>query len=127
MKPQNRHSDLIFYSREHHHTLTLCLHVLRNPTSNHQQEIEAHRPDLLHHFQQEEIQFKPLWQKLPISFRQRFEQDHTVLRQLLTKPDYTNSDWNNCFASSLRDHIRFEERELFPAIERCVSTSEKSY
>ena len=35
-------------------------------------------------------------------------------------PEYDNPSWNVEFATLLRDHARFEERELFPAIEKLL-------
>ena len=36
---------------------------------------------------------------------------------MMAHPEYMNESWNKEFAVTLRDHARFEERELFPAIE----------
>ena len=114
MKPLKRHPDLIHLSQEHHHTLALCARILREPHANHQAEIEAHYLDLEQHFQDEERQFAPLWQALPDpSLRQRFEAEHAQLRHLYRHAEFDNPEWNKIFATLLRDHARFEERELF--------------
>ncbi|WP_373699455.1 hemerythrin domain-containing protein [Neisseria dentiae] len=117
MKPLKRHPDLIERSREHHHSLALCVRILRNPADNHQADIEAHLPDLLAHFSAEENQFAPLWPKLDPALRARFEADHRQLRAMAAAPQYGSETWNTGFARTLRDHARFEERELFPAVE----------
>ena len=117
MKPLKRHPDLIERSREHHHSLALCLRILREPSASHQPDIESHAPDLLAHFDTEEQQFAPHWQALDAALKKRFEADHARLREMLVQPQYQNSAWNTEFATTLREHARFEERELFPAIE----------
>lgn len=117
MKPLKRHAALIHLSQEHHHTLALCARILREPEKNHQDDIVAHYVDLEQHFQKEEQQFEPLWQYLPdLSLRQRFEREHQQLRLLYQNADFTNPEWNKQFATLLRDHARFEERELFEKI-----------
>ena len=35
----------------------------------------------------------------------------------MAEPEYGSKVWNTDFAVTLRDHARFEERELFPAVE----------
>ena len=52
--------------------------------------------------------------------RARFENEHAVLRAMHAAPEYDNPLWNVEFATLLRDHARFEERELFPAIEKLL-------
>ena len=118
-----RHAALIPLSQEHHHTLALCVRILRNPEANHANDINHHYVDLLNHFAQEEQQFAPLWTPLKRDdLRQRFEQDHAKLRQMQLDAQYHNPAWNIEFAQTLRDHARFEERELFPALEAILST-----
>lgn len=114
MKPLKRHPALLHLSQEHHHTLALCLRILREPNANHQADIVAHYADLEQHFQDEERQFAPLWQALPDpNLRQRFEAEHAELRRLYRHAEFDNPEWNKTFATLLRDHARFEERELF--------------
>ena len=61
--------------------------------------------------------FAPYWDKVDPALRQRFEGDHAKLRAMMAHPEYMNESWNKDFAVTLRDHARFEERELFPAID----------
>ncbi len=114
MKPLKRHPELIHLSQEHHHTLALCARILRDPSQNHQADITAHYVDLEKHFSEEENLFAPLWDKLPDpTLRQRFEQEHAELRRLYHAAEFDSPEWNQQFATLLRDHARFEERELF--------------
>lgn len=121
MKPLKRHPSLIARSQEHHHTLALCLRILRNPAVSHQTDIKARIPDLLGHFAAEEAQFAPLWDKIDPALRTRFESEHRQLRAMMAEPQYQSETWNSEFARTLRDHARFEERELFPAAEPFLS------
>lgn len=112
-----RHETLIELSRDHHHTLAMAARILRDPQADHSIDIRNHSRDLLEHFIREEQQFAPLWQKLPDhNLRLRFERDHTALRELLSQPQYGEPQWQNMLAERLRDHVRFEERELFEAL-----------
>lgn len=113
-----RHPLLIKLSQEHHHTLALCLRILRDPSLNHQDDITAHFFDLEKHFLEEEQMFAPLWDKLNrADLQQRFEAEHAQLRNLYHQAQFDAPDWNTQFATLLREHARFEERELFPALE----------
>ncbi|ASK27557.1 hemerythrin domain-containing protein [Neisseria chenwenguii] len=117
MKPLKRHPALIELSREHHHSLALCVRLLRAPSENHQAELVPHFAELAVHFQSEEAQFAPYWHLVAADLRGRFEADHAKLRAMMAAPEFENAAWNTDFATTLRDHARFEERELFPAVE----------
>lgn len=117
MKPLKRHPALIGLSREHHHALSLCVRVLRTPSENHRSDIEAQFPELLSHFDEEERQFAPYWHHIGAALKTRFDHDHAKLRAMIAAPEFDSEDWNKDFATTLRDHARFEERELFPEIE----------
>ncbi len=112
-----RHEALTGLSRDHHHTLAMALRILRDPHADHSADIRNHSRDLLEHFVREEEQFAPLWQKLPDhGLRLRFENDHAALRELLNQAQYGKPQWQSMLAERLRDHVRFEERELFEAL-----------
>ena len=113
-----RHPLLIELSQEHHHTLALCVRILRAPETDHRHDITEHFIDLEKHFAKEETMFAPLWDKLNrADLRSRFEQEHARLRELFRHAQWNDAAWNTEFATLLRDHARFEERELFPALE----------
>ena len=118
MQPLKRHPDFIKHSQQHHQTLSLCLHLLRQPTSNHRIAIEQQRPDLLAHFLNEETQFASYGPRLnQPTLQQCFESEHAYIRALLAAPRYDDADLNTELATRLRAHIRFEERQLFSALE----------
>lgn len=117
-----RHPQLVPLSKEHHLSLSLCVRILRAPQENHQAEIRAHYQDLLTHFEEEEQQFNALWVTLNRpDLRKRFENDHAILRQMQHEIEQADETWNVRFATILRDHARFEERELFPAMETLLA------
>nr|WP_314268713.1 hemerythrin domain-containing protein [uncultured Kingella sp.] len=118
MKPLKRCKALTQLSQEHHHTLALCLRILRAPEQNHSEDITNHFIDLEKHFESEETQFAPLWDALARpDLRERFETDHADLRLMYRHAEFGSEQWNTTFATRLRDHARFEERELFPALQ----------
>lgn len=117
-----RHKKLIEFSKEHHPSLVLCLKILRHPEQNFEQEISAHFGNLLDHFEREERAFVHLWKRLnDPALEKRFKEEHQILRELHQNPDYTSKAWNQHFAEALRNHARFEERELFPALEQYLN------
>lgn len=117
MKPLKRHPALVGLSRDHHHSLSLCVRLLRTPEEGHRDELEPHFAELETHFREEEAKFAPIWQSIAPELKTRFEGDHAKLRQMMAEPEYGSKVWNTDFAITLRDHARFEERELFPAVE----------
>lgn len=113
-----RHPLLVPLSQEHHHTLALCLRILRHPEQSHRDDINNHFVDLEQHFFKEEQMFAPLWASLNRpDLHDRFSDEHARLRVLYRDADFDDAAWNTEFATLLREHARFEERELFPALE----------
>ncbi|MCP2039478.1 hemerythrin-like domain-containing protein [Neisseria sp. HSC-16F19] len=108
-----RHPALQDFSREHHTALSLANRIRKQPQADHQADIERHRDELLQHFDAEEQQFLPYWPQLPIALQQRFAAEHAELRRLLAQ---TPADAAQ-LAELLTAHVRFEERELFNAIQ----------
>lgn len=121
MKPLKRHPMLIHLSQEHHPALALCARILRHPQHNHREEIVAHYADLEKHFSEEETLFASWWHALPNpKWRKQFETEHAQLRQLYQHAQFDQAQWNTEFATLLRNHVRFEERELFEQFTQCV-------
>ncbi|WP_274572612.1 hemerythrin domain-containing protein [Neisseria leonii] len=113
-----RHPLLVPLSQEHHHSLALCLRILRAPETDHRAAIAGHFATLLPHFAEEERQLSAVWPHLRhTGLQQRFEADHAALRSMRIPPDHADAAWQTRFAALLRGHVRFEERELFPAAE----------
>ena len=96
-----RHPLLIELSQEHHHTLALCVRILRSPETDHRHDITEHFIDLEKHFSKEETMFAPLWDKLDrADLRSRFEQEHARLRELFHHAQWNDAAWNTENANS---------------------------
>ena len=123
IKPIKRSEQLISLSREHHDALLFIWKIrqgLKNGTSislindyikwfwqNH----------LVDHFRQEEEILLPyLLQTDPLAAQ--LISEHKVIRSMIDQQH--DSDSISTFADILDKHVRFEERELFPQIEKNV-------
>lgn len=123
--PIKRHQALVAFSRDHHFGLLLVwkikqgldLAVAPGRISNYVLHFFEH--DLKKHFEEEE---QLLFPKLPPGneLRQQAEKEHVFIKGLV---DQIRRDGNNKnlllqFSDALKDHIRFEERDLFAAIQK---------
>lgn len=109
-----RHPTLQPFSREHHQALSLGL-ALKQQRPDAHALLASQKSSLLAHFDEEERLFAPVfahWSNTDLS--DRFYQEHQLLRTALASP---NKDEQNLIGQSLIDHVRFEERILFVAIE----------
>lgn len=122
-----RHPDLIHLSREHHQALVLArrARTLDAASPEARQWLQDFRPiwteSLLPHFAQEESQLPPvlntpeagpaIWQLL---------NEHAMLRSLAAQLLAGQAQWIQPFGQRLEDHVRFEERELFPLYQQQV-------
>jgi hemerythrin-like domain-containing protein len=127
IKPIKRSEQLISLSREHHDALLFIWKIrqgLKNETAvsiisdfinwfwqNH----------LVEHFRQEEeilIPYLSNSDKLSVQMLK----EHALIKSEMRKEFNKNSI--AAFADILDKHVRFEERELFPHIEKTVSTDQ---
>ncbi len=117
-------------SREHYKALTLAKACERAVGASDaeqlaatcQRAIESFANELEPHFQIEEQSLLPLLKGAETqSLVQRALEDHSQLRALLKKLKQNNRDALDRFGKSLAAHVRFEERELFPALERVLT------
>lgn len=109
-----RSSALTPLSREHHHALVIAKRLLEAGQQSTttlvdywqevQQDIEQ---ELLQHFAEEEEGFGDL---LKGELQNQFQQDHHQLRRLLKTKQ---PEEMLLFAQKLKEHVRFEEREMF--------------
>ncbi|WP_028454662.1 hemerythrin domain-containing protein [Chitinilyticum litopenaei] len=113
-----RSPALIHFSREHHPALVLAKRIQRAADS----ELAALQPspaflaELEKHFVEEEAQFAPALAALP-QLASRFNDDHAALRALMHRLHKGELAALAEFAQRLEAHVRFEERELFPALQ----------
>lgn len=114
-------------SREHHTALTLAKACARAVDSCNeeligktcQRVIQAFTVELEPHFQIEERTLLPLLQNAEHGqLEQRTLDDHQRLRTLLSGLQQNDIAALDSFGELLSAHVRFEERELFPELER---------
>lgn len=108
-----RHTRLAQLSREHHTALRLGRHLLAGGA---EAELGAELPALEAHFAEEERDLLPLLETAHhAALAGRLRAEHAQLRQLfvgaLSGGDQAKT------GQALIDHVRFEERELFPVLE----------
>ena len=131
LQPLKRVPALIKFSQEHHQGL-LCVWKIRE---GFRKSVSAERiglyavhffeSDLKQHFRNEE---EKLFIKLPADndLRIEAENDHKIIYGLidsLRRTPGTKTLLEN-FAETLEKHIRFEERQLFPFIQKSVPGKE---
>lgn len=113
-------------SREHHTALTLAKACERAAQSRDEERIaktcqrviQAFSAELEPHFQLEEQSLLPLLRSAENRpLEQRTLEDHQQLRALLDGLQQNNIEALDSFGKLLSAHVRFEERELFPALE----------
>lgn len=122
-----RSEALIELSREHHGALSLAQRarlVAGNGDAAAVEGIaakvgERFRTELLPHFEEEERWLLPLLrQQGETALAERTLAEHAELAQLAERLRLPSREGLLAFADALTRHVRFEERELFPAAER---------
>ena len=113
-------------SREHHTALALAKACERAVQSRDeglvgktcQRILQAFSDELEPHFQIEEQSLLPLLRSAGNApLEQRTMEDHQQLRALLNGLQQNDIEALDSFGKLLSAHVRFEERELFPALE----------
>jgi hemerythrin-like domain-containing protein len=116
-------------SREHHTALTLAKACERAVQSHDAEQIaatcqrilKAFPAELEPHFQIEEQSLLPLLNSAGNKpLEQRTLEDHRQLRALLDDLQQNDDGALDSFGKLLMEHVRFEERELFPALENVM-------
>ena len=129
--PIKRHQALVSFSRDHHFGLLLVWKIKQGLAN----AIDAERisnyvlyffeKDLQQHFEEEE---QILFPKLPVDnvLRRRAEKEHAMIYDMIgqLRNDRTNEKLLLQFAETLKDHIRFEERELFAFLQHVLTDKE---
>ena len=137
-----RHQSLYPLSHDHHHALVQALNLDKAGAGGDQaglREAAARfadfwRSDLQRHFAQEEQIVLPLLAKYKAAdaaeIRDTLEQHSTIARLIgelnenLARQESIEASLLTNLADSLRRHIRYEESELFPAVEATVPEEE---
>lgn len=112
-------------SREHHAALSLARRIHKHADDLPElaalaQQLRDGTAELLAHFAQEESLFLPDMLELHPTLCQQLCDEHLHLRAYLARVSQGDHDCMFEFATLLIAHVRFEERELFPAFERSV-------
>lgn len=113
-------------SREHYSALILAKACERTSKSGDErsvmevclQALQAYESQLEPHFQFEECSLLPLLKSVEAQpLVERTLADHGRLRDLLSGLRRNDAESLGSFGKCLTDHVRFEERELFPLLE----------
>jgi hemerythrin-like domain-containing protein len=124
-----RHPTLQPLSREHHAALVLASACERAAQGADAQlvaktcrrAIQAFESELEPHFRVEEQSLLPLLAGTETEpLLQRTLDEHRQLRGMLTGLQQGEVAVLGSFGAALKAHVRFEERELFPALERLL-------
>lgn len=127
-KPLKRHAALIPFSREHHHSLLLGWKIKTGFSKNVEIERMKKYTDwffknhVLEHFEEEEKYIFPiLGNQHPLV--KKALADHERLTQLFNEEKDIEESLKG-IQKELEAHIRFEERQLFKAIQEDASPEE---
>ncbi|MCR8668672.1 hemerythrin domain-containing protein [Aestuariibaculum sp. M13] len=128
MKPLKRHKALQPLSREHHHGLLLAWKIRigfkKNiePKRIYQYANWFYKTHLISHFKMEELYVFTILEEKNELIKQALN-DHEVIRNLFENIDVDSKTLSD-IAETLDNHIRFEERVLFPKIQEVATESQ---
>lgn len=125
-KPLKRSKELVPLSKDHHEGLLLVWKVrqgLKNGTNA--ETIAAYirwfwYHHLQEHFREEEEILAPALPPQNEMVKQMFT-EHEQIVSIVNSERLSDAEQLTTFATLLNDHIRFEERALFPFAEACLS------
>ena len=124
-----RDPRLVALSSDHHHALALALRATRvvdgslstSPDEMWAEVIAAYNRDLKRHFEIEERLMLPaLESRGAKSLADRTREDHQHIRRCLSDAQTNLTGRLKTFAGLIRRHVRFEEEELFEAVQEQV-------
>jgi hemerythrin superfamily protein len=112
-----RHPQLQPLSREHHHALVLARRATRGDLTAHDVR-RAFDEALAAHFATEEEWLLPALRALGADdLADRTQREHDAIRAAIAEEEVMT------FGRLLADHVRFEERELFPSWEALLDAA----
>lgn len=130
-KPIKRNEHIVILSREHHMGLLFCWKIRqglkKQADTNRIEKYVAYFWDshLRQHFREEEDH---LFEKVNDDFCWKAMQQHREIRALIHQVTGSvpvpSTDMLNQLADCVDAHIRFEERELFPHLEKVLDEQE---
>ena len=113
-----RHDALEPFSRDHYAGLVVARHLMLDQNEASLRAcVEYWNREMQDHFQEEERLLAPL---ATPEMAQRMKQEHNVIREkiLAAQTHHPDSDELREMGQTIHDHIRWEERELFPLLEK---------
>ncbi len=114
-----RDPRLVPLSREHHAALRLGRQLMTGGTTESRAALRAMLPALRAHFAEEERSFLPLLDgRQETALASRLRAEHAALDRLFAAA--LRGEQEAEAGKALIAHVRFEERELFPAIEAAL-------
>lgn len=132
MKSLQRHPALIPLSHDHHHGL-VAAHRLKRGESAYKDIpdaaasiVELWDRELREHFQQEEAFLFPRIAGDLAVMVERAEREHGAMRDMVARccVGPVGDEEIRTFGALLESHIRFEEREMFPVVQRILGEQE---
>ncbi|MEI8281607.1 MAG: hemerythrin domain-containing protein [Armatimonadota bacterium] len=114
-----RHIALEPFSRDHYSGLTLAKGLIEGQPSATERCRSEWDAELRDHFEQEEKLLNPL---IPQEFSEQLTREHREIAHLI----FLLPDLGTTLGQALNDHIRWEERVLFPWIENNCTSDQMS-
>lgn len=124
-KALSRNENLLVLSHEHHHGLVFCARLRK--ADNAEREtilsfvLDFWNRSLLCHFEAEERILFPLISQEDIA--KRFLKEHNDIRKIISLVAEPETDFHKLageLSRVLAEHIRFEERIMFPWLEKAL-------
>ena len=133
-----RHSAIVPLSHDHHHALILALAIKKNAVKSGlgaksieekvKATINAYNTELIPHFSHEEVLLFPIALGKDEELDKMIEdimEEHDKIRSSIESLNNGNIEDNlDAFGRLLEQHVRTEERILFPKIEEVVGDEE---
>ena len=130
LKPQKRNTNLVPLSKEHHFGLLFCWKIkqgLANSTplkTIREYVLYFWQNNLQQHLDSEELLLEPILPESDPMLNQML-QEHALIRDLVlqieTKKDHLTVLLFESLHFLVNEHIRFEERQLFPHLEQVAN------
>lgn len=129
-KPIKRNENLVVFSHEHHHGLVFCTRLKKAGKTDEKTICSFVKDfwenDLSDHFEREERILLPLlWDnEITKQFLAEHDQIKTRIQRILNNKNKTLVDDAITLSKLINDHIRFEERTMFPWLEKVLTPEE---